>query len=106
MELESIGTVIAERTYQLEGGGDVLVRVGMPVLFPEGGDHYCPFQIDGLYAETMISRAGGVDSLQALMLALQKIRITLEHSEVPVLWLDEHDRTFGLPTSDSSRTWT
>lgn len=97
MELESIGTVIAERTYQLEGGGNVLVRVGMPVLFPEGGNHYCPFEIDGLYADTMISRAGGVDSVQALVLALQRIRIILEHSEVPVLGLDEHDGTFGLP---------
>ncbi|MEN3953595.1 hypothetical protein [Iodidimonas sp. SYSU 1G8] len=102
MNLESIGTVIAERTYQLEGGGDVLVRVGIPVLFPEGGDHYCPFQIDGLNADTVISRAGGVDAVQALVLAFQKIRIVLEHSEVPVLWLGRHDRTFGLPPWESS----
>ena len=104
MELEPIGTVIAERTYQLEGGGNVLVRVGMPMLFPEGGNHYCPFQIDGLHAGTKISRAGGVDSLQALVLALQQIRIILEHSEVPVLWFDEHDRTFGLPPWDSNES--
>lgn len=89
MELESIGTVIAERTYQRDGGGDVIVRVGMPVLFPEGGNHYCPFEIEGLYAHSMISRAGGVDAIQALVLALQKIRIILEHSEIPVRWLDD-----------------
>jgi hypothetical protein len=97
LELDPIGTVIATRIYRRDGGGDVILRVGLPVPFPEGDNFFCPYAIEGLSVDRTISRAGGVDAIQALLLALQKIRITLENSGAGVFWLDDADPDLGLP---------
>ena len=71
-KLEDVGNVIAERELELADGRTVQVVIGQPQLFPEGGSFYCPIRITGIGKEK-IMRVGGVDSVQALVLALQAI---------------------------------
>ena len=70
--------VIAER--ELEVGDDpprkVMVRVGRPVQQPTG-EWACPFQIEGLWSKHTRRAAYGEDSLQALQLGLEMLRITI-----------------------------
>ena len=73
MKIE-LGQVIAERQLRdLDRPGVVVsIRLGLPCVFPDeprNGDHYCPYQITGA-GDERVRYAGGVDSLQALELAL------------------------------------
>lgn len=72
MELTSIGSVIASRELSLSTGKKVTVLIGKPEPYPDGRDFYCPYQILGIGAER-VRYAGGLDSAQALILALNKI---------------------------------
>ncbi|GAA2658541.1 MULTISPECIES: DUF6968 family protein [Actinosynnema] len=67
--------VIASRTL-LGPNGPVRLLVGRPRPFddeaPEG-DHHCPIRIEGLEDEPVELAVAGVDSLQALILALGAI---------------------------------
>lgn len=72
--------IVAERELLFEPrDGDrkpelVRFRLGRPV---QGGkDWYCPFEVDGL-GETRVELAYGGDSVQALVLALAKLRVVL-----------------------------
>jgi len=76
-----LGTVIAERRLRVRGQPDlqVWIRIGMPRPFPDAaqGDYYCPYQITGIGSEK-VQRAGGVDALQALELALHILPTELD----------------------------
>jgi hypothetical protein len=76
--------VIAEREFRLVTKArkrkKVLVRLGKPRLFPEGGNYYCVYHILGLEEGDRRSWGGGADSMQALYLTLQKIMIDLVHT--------------------------
>jgi hypothetical protein len=76
MKLKTVGTVIATRELALDGGQHVQVLVGKPEPFPDGQDWYCPYQVVGIGAGRVWS-AGGVDAVQALILALQSIGAVL-----------------------------
>jgi hypothetical protein len=76
-DLSDIGEVIAERRLYVEGEPDRVVRVllGKPVRRPTASNEdfsLCPYQIVGLGNET-IRAAGGVDSIQALQLAMEMV---------------------------------
>jgi hypothetical protein len=75
-----LGKVIAQRVFDRSDGGVVVVSIGAPQPFEDGRDFYCPYQIEGLSAPRE-SRAGGVDGIQALTLALQKVATDLYLSE-------------------------
>lgn len=72
--------VVAERELSfepLEGGpspGTVRFRIGRPV--ERGPEWYCPFEVEGL-GERQTDAAYGSDSVQALLLALTKLRVRL-----------------------------
>ncbi len=51
---------------------DVLVLVGKPQNFPDSPDYYCPFQIIGV-GDQSVSYTGGVDSIQAIQMALREV---------------------------------
>jgi hypothetical protein len=77
-----LGDVIAERILQFEAPGmgvrEIVVRVGRPVCDP-GAVHetwMCPFLILGLGDERPIGIFGS-DSLQALLLSVHTIPVTL-----------------------------
>ena len=100
MELKHIEPVIAARQLSLVSGGSVVVRIGAPRPFPEGDNSYCPFEILGLSPEVK-SWAGGVDDIQSLQLALDKIGIILasrnRDAEDRLYWLTEGDPDLGFP---------
>jgi hypothetical protein len=74
-----LGEVIAERELTLEVEGKrrtVVVRFGKPVFPPEpesGDPWWCPMQIEGLGPDK-VTPFGGLDSLQALLLAVRFVR--------------------------------
>ncbi len=99
-ELEDVGEIIAKRELDLADGRTVQVVIGKPQRFPDGHDFYCPIQITGLGKEIII-RIGGVDSVQALVLALHAISSTLYTSDAAragmLTWLGR--RNFGIPVN-------
>ncbi|GIJ42583.1 DUF6968 family protein [Micromonospora andamanensis] len=99
MGLYELGEVVAERRIAAVTPDDVtsevVVRFGRPHPDPlPGGDWRCPFQIEGL-ADGAVDAAYGVDSLQALLLAVYSVRLLLtEHAErtsARLDWLDQPD---------------
>lgn len=74
---------IARREYRFTESGaasQIIVQLGTPSPLTDAphGDWYCPWTIDGPGRSTL-NHAGGVDSLQALLLALSGLRAELEH---------------------------
>ena len=100
-----LGGVIADRTYQWQRGksrGDLTVRIGAPGRDPRpGGDWLCPVQFSGMPRgqgiPTGVVQIFGVDSVQALTLALGFVQTILAHSasRLSITWLDSTD--LGLP---------
>jgi Domain of unknown function (DUF6968) len=81
MSLESIGELIAVRTLDLvrdQGPpSDVVVSLGKPQQMPGHPDYFCPYQIRGAGSEK-VKHSCGVDSFQALQLALSTLGVELE----------------------------
>jgi hypothetical protein len=75
--------VIAERRYQA-GDEWILLQIGTPRRASWKTDFYCPIRLVG--RETKTLRAFGVDSVQALILALELARIRLRHWKPKVFW--------------------
>ena len=98
MKIEKINNPIAQRTLQM-GGENITVVVGKPETFEDGQDFYCPYSIK--YGErNRMSYAGGVDSVQALRLAMKKIHVDLsylsESEKRPFSWLDNDNFITGF----------
>jgi hypothetical protein len=101
-----LGDVIATRKLSLRDGTAVVVSIGCPRPFPREEDFpdddsfFCPYRITGL-SKLRESHVGGVDAVQALRLALQKIGVDLKFSEEgkrgDLFWLDDSDDNFGFP---------
>ena len=81
MEKDDLGDVIAMRELSLVEGDavpkTVLVKLGKPRQFPDASSYYVPFQITGIGSEK-VRRAGGVDAIQAIQLAMKMIGATLD----------------------------
>jgi|SRR5579872_4461497 len=89
---------LATRTLELQGKPSVIVELSVPV--PHGDDFECSYKIQGLGAEET-KCAFGVDGLQALLLAMQRIGIDLYTSEAfqsgQLRWLGQPDLGFPVP---------
>jgi hypothetical protein len=92
-----------ERTVNVDGQ-DVSCRFFRPE--PDGFSFRCRVEIDwpeGVRSKSM----GGVDEVQALLLAMQIVHTDLlaarENDGRKVSWLN--DRSLGLPIPDSIRDW-
>jgi hypothetical protein len=101
----TLGEIIAERHFEArdETGVeyDLVLHIGKPIPDAnEGGDWCCPYQITG-FNDNKVSAAFGVDSIQALLLSLQKAALELNHYQKVknsnLTWLDQDD--LGLPKS-------
>lgn len=81
MKLESIGDLIAARTLVLRRTdgetSEVIILLGKPRRLPEHDDYCCPYQIKGA-GDEKIRYTCGVDSFQALHLALSTLGVELE----------------------------
>lgn len=91
-----LGRVVAER--QLVVGSrqrQLVVRLGAPRRVK--GDWGCPYQLLGL-GRKAVRVAFGVDSFQALMMALESIRQDLAAIDEPLTWVGGQagDSGFGL----------
>ena len=85
-----LGRVVARRILSEQGvvGRKIAVSIGMPRPDPlKGGDWECPFLIEGV-GKSEVQKAFGVDSLQALIIAIQGIRAGLEQTERNLFWID------------------
>jgi hypothetical protein len=105
MEQVKLGTVIATRKLTLAGVKTVTVRIGKPELFPDGLNWYCPYQVDGI-GNGRVRRAGGIDAVQALQLALKMIGADLytsaEARSGSLTWdAGKEQRDLGFPVPDA-----
>jgi hypothetical protein len=103
MEPAEIGPVFATRTLLLDGKDEIQITIGQPVSPPDwNGNFRCTYRIQGLGDREIIRGIGGVDSLQALYLAMMTISVDLYTSDEGragrITW--ESDRELGLPFSD------
>ncbi|CAN5120016.1 hypothetical protein BH10PSE1_BH10PSE1_33470 [soil metagenome] len=95
--------VICEREFNTTIDGVVYpIRVSWDRPQPDRGDWRCDFRI--VWPDGKISNgyAPGVDSTQALVLALYQISGRLETAEMPVFWFDNAENELGLPTYSSA----
>ncbi|MEP7182349.1 MAG: hypothetical protein ABI886_09195 [Betaproteobacteria bacterium] len=99
MNLLNIDNPVASRKLRI-GSDDVLVVIGKPELFEDGNDYYCPYSIKQ-GNDLKVSYAGGMDSVQALQLVMQKIGSDLAYMArtqgVRIDWLDDTPGETGFP---------
>lgn len=100
LELKSIGVLIARRELSFSNGDKVAVLIGKPEPYPDGEDFYCPYQILSIGSEC-VRYACGIDSAQALLLALNKINADLNCSREAetgqLSWVGSGDLGFPNP---------
>ncbi|VVC75362.1 hypothetical protein AQUSIP_06520 [Aquicella siphonis] len=108
MQLTEIGQVVASRTLTLTDNNAtrlVIISIGKPQKFSDGQDYYCPYQIFGLRDEK-VNWCGGIDEVQALLLALERIGIVLadtdEYKQGKLTWIGSENNNIGFPHPDSS----
>jgi hypothetical protein len=99
-----LGRVVAHRALSEKGFPQrkIVVSIGLPRRDQEpGGDWECPFLIEG-FGKSKVQKAFGVDSVQALILAIQGIRVNLEQTGRDLFWLDPQngaDFPLNVPTT-------
>jgi hypothetical protein len=107
MQLNTIGQVFITRTLKLSHtlSTDVTITIGKPQKFPDGQDYYCPFQIMGL-GDEKVNRVGGIDEVQALLLALEDVGTRLseteEYKQGHLTWIGSDEGNLGFPHLDSA----
>jgi hypothetical protein len=84
LNIKEIDIVVASREMELrfEGGRTetFLVRVGMPYEYGDGFDWCCPYEI-GTESNRKLRGIFGIDSTQALELAMKIIKVETEYWE-------------------------
>jgi hypothetical protein len=103
------GPIVAERLFELNGQPrSVRVRIRKPRRDPKTGNHWCTFEVSGL-AKAMAFKVWGIDSLQALQLAVRAAGELLREEGHDITWCGEHDLGFPrmypafLPAAAHSR---
>ena len=91
-----IRRIAARRVYRAPGGKPVVVTLGVPQPVP-GSDWGCPLQITGLNTTWRRPKyVFGIDSLQALHLAMQDAGRVLESAGQRLEWLGQTE-DLGMP---------
>jgi hypothetical protein len=96
--MESELDVIAERHLTLSTGGEerlIIISIGRPYQEPDQ-TYSCPYRISGIGAERT-KRAGGVDGIQTMQLALVMIGAELSLHIESLRWNGEN--ITGFPAS-------
>jgi hypothetical protein len=98
MKIEKIDDSIGTRTLKI-GNKNIIINIGRPNLFEDGSDFYCPYSIE-YDQKKKFQYAGGVDSIQAIQLAMKKIKAYLifisESEKMPISWLEDGNLTTGF----------
>jgi uncharacterized protein DUF6968 len=96
-----LGEVIAMRYLYLvdDPTHAVVVQIGRPEPLPDGRNHSCAFRVLGL-GSGAVQHVGGVDSLQALQLAIDVLTAYLHYLNASVSgrlrWKDDDTGDLGL----------
>lgn len=91
-----LGPPIAERELVCEKRKKhVTVRLGAPKKAKDI-DWVCPYQIVGLH-KSRVDTAYGVDAFQALMMALEGIRVRLKQAGLSCTWVGGEKGDSGFP---------
>ncbi|MFL5355526.1 DUF6968 family protein [Archangium sp.] len=103
------GPIVAERMFELGGRPRaVRVRFRKPRRDPKTGNHWCTFDVSG-WEKALSFKVWGVDSLQALQLAMRAAGELLREKGHEMTWCGDQDlgfpRTYPsfLPSSAHSR---
>ena len=89
-----LGRAIANRELNEIGSGrKIVVLIGTPRRHPKG-DWECCFSIEGL-GKPDVQRGGGVDSLQALLNAVEGARASLDKTGKRFSWLESDPERSG-----------
>ena len=73
----------------------ITVRIGRPEHL-SASEYICAFQLDGL-GESSLQYAHGIDAFQALIMALDGIRATIEKSGRNFTWQGGEKKGHGFP---------
>ena len=95
--------VICERNYQTAIDGEIRpvpVQWMKPALEPTG-DWSCTFRIEWPHRPERVRKCFGIDSVQALQLALDAVAVELYTAEPPVYWWSPND-ILGLSVPEDS----
>jgi hypothetical protein len=104
-ESKELGQIIARRIIKTPDGKTLEVRMGIPRPYDGAtGDSYCPVQIVGALSDRVIE-TGGVDSFQAIQLALRIVGTNLallnaHEYDGKLEWLESGDPDLGFPLPD------
>ncbi len=91
-----IRQIAARRVYRAPSGKPVVVTLGVPQPVP-GSDWGCPLQITGLNTTWRTPKyVFGIDSFQALHLAMQGAGVVLESARQKLEWLGQTE-DLGMP---------
>jgi len=91
-----IRRIAARRVYRAPSGKPVVVTLGVPQPVP-GSDWGCPLQITGLNTSWRRPKyVFGIDSFQALYLAVQGAGVVLESARQKLEWLGQTE-DLGMP---------
>jgi hypothetical protein len=103
MQLTSVGQVIATRNIREHGSDEIayVVKIGLPQRYLDSSDFYCPVQIAGADGEGPISYSVGIDSVQAVQLAMKHIGDMLirlnQNCGGTLRWEGDENGDFGFP---------
>ena len=87
--------VVATRLFRAADGRTVIATIYEPVM-ARPDEWKCDFRISGL-SEDVKSYAQGVDSMQALAMAIQGLRVHLEAVDATLTWFDGEPGDSGIP---------
>jgi hypothetical protein len=104
VKLTSVGQVIATRSIRYDGSKDVafIVKIGLPQPFRDSTDFFCPVQITPSSGDDApVSYSVGIDSVQALQLALNNAGGILYGINIryggKLRWDGDENGDLGLP---------
>jgi hypothetical protein len=91
-------SVIATRSLKLldasGGQSPVTIEIGAPYPFPDDTGYRCPIRVVGLGEDT-VREIGGIDAVQALLLALRFLETTLpafaQEAGARLVWEDDSE---------------
>jgi hypothetical protein len=95
MRKKMVTTAIRQIQEVGKNSSNITIYLGVPSKV-KANEWKCPFLLDG-FEKPRIQFGRGVDGLQALLVAIEGIRVTLERSGKHFSWLGGEDGDLGLP---------
>jgi hypothetical protein len=88
--------IIAERSFRTPEGKPVVARIYQPEQLDNSSEWSCKIEVLGMEAP-FVGSAIGVDSFQALYLAMRRLCAHLDETADKLLFLDGKARDSGIP---------